>query len=228
MMRIKLKFFIVTILALLINQSSSNVFANNVNNNNTTTLDGIIGEWDPTLTDQPNFKENGLEVNGTLPEQGDYYTISVTVPLNMEFYVLPNSQLVFGSFYSPVYTIKNNGSKNLSVAIRSFNRDNNITLEQNKTPLYIEKLVPGDKRTQMELEMCTIEDLDNNQINKKFDLTSLNQLTDSEKSLYTLNANEKKGVKFSSDRWELPKYESNKDEAVSNFTAGFVFSVHRP
>lgn len=42
------------------------------------------------------------------------------------------------------------------------NRDNNTILEQNKTLLYIEKLVIGDNKTQMELEMCTIEDLDNN------------------------------------------------------------------
>ena len=38
----------------------------------------------------------------------------------MEFYVLPNSQLAFGSFYSPMYTIKNNGSKNISVSLDSF------------------------------------------------------------------------------------------------------------
>ncbi len=56
--------------------------------------------------------------------EDDYYTISVTVPLNMEFYVLPNSQLAMGNFYSPTYTIKNNGSKNISVNISSFDMEN--------------------------------------------------------------------------------------------------------
>ena len=41
----------------------------------------------------------------------------------MEFLVLHSSQLVFGKFISPMYTIKNNGSKNLSVSLDSFVRE---------------------------------------------------------------------------------------------------------
>ncbi len=77
----------------------------------TTILDGQIGEWDPNDSDAPNFEQEGLEIEGSKPTQGQYYTISVTVPVSMEFFVLPNSYLPFGSFYSPEYSITNNGSK---------------------------------------------------------------------------------------------------------------------
>ncbi len=36
-------------------------------------------------------------------------------------------------------------------------------------------------------------------------LLSRHQLSDTEKKLYELGANEKKGIKFYSDRWELPQ-----------------------
>lgn len=37
----------------------------------------------------------------------------------------------------------------------------------------------------------------------------------------------KKGIKFYSDRWELPQVENNKEKAMSNFNAGFIFSIVR-
>ena len=108
-------------------------------NNSSTVLDGEIGEWDPTLDDNPDFNNPELdEIDGHIPTENEYYTISVTVPLNMEFMVLPNSQSAFGNFYSPVYTIKNNGSKKISVNLSSFERQNNIASSNDTTPLYVE------------------------------------------------------------------------------------------
>ena len=62
---------------------------------------------------------------------------------------------------------------------------------------------------------------------KKIDLTDLQQLNDSEIELYTLSANQEKGVTFDSEKWELPQVVSNKKKAVSNFRASFVFSINR-
>ena len=226
------KKFILIVSVIIINTSSLDVFAtppsedDQIYKNESTILDGEIGEWDPILDDKPKFNEEGLEVDGNLPEEGEYYTISVTVPLNMEFYVLPNSQLAFGSFYSPVYNIKNNGSKNISVNLSTFDIESGVEDEET-TPLYVEKINSTDSRTQIELNICTVEDLDTWwEIDKKIDLTNLHQLGDSEKELYVLNANDEKGVTFDAEKWELPQIVSNKKKAVSNFRAGFTFSIN--
>lgn len=228
-----LKKFILIMLVIIINTSSLDVFATSpseddqIYTNKTTILDGEIGEWDPAISDKPDFYEEGLDVDGHIPQQDEYYTISVTVPLNMEFYVLPNSQLAFGSFYSPVYNIKNNGSKNISVNLSSFNIESGIEDEET-TPLYVEKINSADSKTQIELNICTVEDLDTWwEVDKKIDLTSLEELDISEKKLYTLSANEEKGVTFDAQKWELPQIVSNKKKAISNFRAGFTFSINR-
>lgn len=228
-----LKNFIGLILIMIINISSLNVFANQpseddgIYKNESTILDGEIGEWDLEINNKPNFNEEGLEVDGDIPQREDYYTISVTVPVNMEFYVLPNSQLAMGSFYSPTYTIKNNGSKSISVNLSSFDMENGVEDEET-TPLYIEKINSTDTRTQIELKMCSIENLSTWwEIDKKIDLTKLDELGDSEKELYVLRANDEKGVTFDAEKWELPQIVSNKKKAVSNFRASFVFSINR-
>lgn len=211
-----LKNFIWLILIMIINISSLNVFANQpseddgIYKNESTILDGEIGEWDLEINNKPNFNEEGLEVDGDIPQREDYYTISVTVPVNMEFYVLPNSQLAMGSFYSPTYTIKNNGSKSISVNLSSFDMENGVEDEET-TPLYIEKINSTDTRTQIELKMCSIENLSTWwEIDKKIDLTKLDELGDSEKELYVLRANDEKGVTFDAEKWELPQIVSNK------------------
>ena len=221
---------LILIVALFITRSQLYIFSATNNNQNITgappkegnvTLDGQIGEWDPTDSEAPNFNQNELEIDGTKPGEGQYYTISVTVPVSMEFFVLPNSQLAFGSFYSPEYSITNNGSKNLEVKLNSFTRQENTRLASDETPLYIEQLNPKDDRTQMELRLSAID----NSSNKDIDLTNITSLDNSAKTLYDLQKNETKKVKFSADRWELPEYESGKDKAISNFTAGFEFSI---
>lgn len=233
-MLMRKKILILLIFALSINKYSLNIFADTSKvktstiKNDSTILDGEIGEWDPELDDNPDF--DGFEIEGNKPEDGDYYTISVTVPVNMEFYVLPNTRLPDGSFYSPMYTIKNNGSKNLSVSLDSFVREDS-NIDDLSTPLYIERINSKDNRTQMELKMYGVEDFNRDEIDeiidKEIDLTKINQLSDTEKKLYELGANEKKGIKFYSDRWELPQVENNKEKAMSNFNAGFIFSIVR-
>lgn len=224
MKKFKFKMLIVMIFVLSLNQHSLDIFADKPTQNESTILDGEIGEWDPDLNDNPNFDNE--EVDGHIPKENEYYTISVTVPVNMEFLVLHSSQLVFGKFISPMYTIKNNGSKNISVSIDSFERDGE-TLDSDTVPLYIESLTANDNKTQMELKLCGVEDLSTTQVNKKVDLWRLGELTQEEKKLYSLSANETKGIKFHSERWELPERECNKKKAMSNFTASFIFSINR-
>ena len=116
MRKIKFKILILLIFVLSMNKYSLDIFADTPSpdapntkpiKNNSTVLDGEIGEWNPTLDDKLDFSKN--EVDGHIPNIDEYYTISVTVPLNMEFMVLPNSTRPFGSFFSPIYNIKNNG-----------------------------------------------------------------------------------------------------------------------
>ncbi|MCZ6913078.1 MAG: hypothetical protein O7C59_00070, partial [Rickettsia endosymbiont of Ixodes persulcatus] len=105
--------------ALFITIAPLNVFSETVNSDQSKSgqveLDGKIGEWDPGNEDQPNFDEEGLEIEGEKPSEGEYFTISVTVPVNMEFTVFPHTNMAFGYFYSPEYTVKNNGSKEIDV-----------------------------------------------------------------------------------------------------------------
>lgn len=227
---------LILIVALFITRSQLYVFSatnNNGSNNNqnitgappkegNVTLDGQIGEWDPNDTNAPDFSDENLEIEGTKPVAGDYYTISVTVPLNMEFMVLQNSHLAFGSFFSPEYSITNNGSKTLDVKVKSFERD--AQTPSDKTGLYVEKVVHGDKNVQMELKLTGVDSI-GKENNKDVDLTELTDLTEEEKILHVLKANDTKKVKFSAEKWELPKSEGYDVDAISNFTAGFEFSI---
>lgn len=229
---------LILIVALFIARSQLYVFSekNNNGSNNTQnitgnppkdgsiTLDGQIGEWDPTDSKAPNFNDQNLEIDGTKPGEGQYYTISVTVPVSMEFFVLPNSQLAFGSFYSPEYSITNNGSKTLDVKVKSFKRDDQTQIPSDKTGLYVEKVVHGDKNVQMELKLTGVDSI-GKENNKDVDLTELTNLTEEAKILHVLKANDTKKVKFSAEKWELPKSEGYDVDAISNFTAGLEFSI---
>lgn len=188
-----------------------------------TILDGKIGEWD-----DESIKEfqgiDGEDLEGKKPEAGEYFTISVTVPINMEFWVLPNSTQAFGSFYSPKYTVKNNGSKNVVARINDFTRVDEVETETT-TPLYVEDVAYGDTRTQIELKMCAVDKADSFKLSKEVDLKKIGTLEAQEKVLFELSANEIRKVRFDATRWELPKYESGKDSATSKFVANFEFSI---
>ena len=231
MRKIKFKILILLIFVLSMNKYSLDIFADTPSpdapntkpiKNNSTVLDGEIGEWNPTLDDKLDFSKN--EVDGHIPNIDEYYTISVTVPLNMEFMVLPNSTRPFGSFFSPIYNIKNNGSKTIAVRIKSFDRVND-TNDSDTSPLYIERLKHGDGKTQMELKLGSMDKLSSIKFNKEVDLTQISNLSDSERELCQLKANESKIIKFASSKWEMPNIESNQDKATYNFRAIFEFSI---
>lgn len=191
-----------------------------------TELDGKIGEWDLNDSDKPNFDDydDPNDIEGTIPESDKYFTISATVPVSMEFIVLESNSSAFGLFYSPEYTIKNNGSKTLSVKVKEINQDTSPSDPQ-KDVLYIERKIPGDNKSQMELCLKAIE---GNNKEKDIPLYDLRSLNDNQKTLYSLNANESKKIKFDSDRWDLPWFESGKDEAEANFNLTLEFSVVTP
>ena len=63
---------------------------------------------------------------------------------------------------------------------------------------------------------------------KEIPLYDLESLNEEEKVLFDLRENETKKVKFDSDRWDLPWFESGKDEAEANFNLKLEFSVVTP
>lgn len=224
----KIKFFILLTLALYISKYPLDIFANpsndnSLNHNQSTILDGEIGEWDPTLSDNPNF-DGVTEIEGSIPNENEYYTISVTVPVNMEFYVLPSSSSALGNFYSPTYNIKNNGSKTLITQISCFGEGDNSEIGEEHAPLYVEKVVAKDRKTQIELRLNAIDNLKQNTIVKDVDLTNKN-LENKPETLYELHANEVKGIKFAASKWDLPQIETDKESAMSNFRASFIFAI---
>ena len=234
----KLKSLILTMCFMIV-VSSSSIYATNrkieysTTTSGTTTppttggkteLDGQIGEWDPTDSSAPNF--DGIDtsdIEGTIPDSDKYFTISVTTPLNMEFTVLPSSYDPFGYFLSAEYGIKNNGSKTISVKAKGIKQDLSSN-DPDKSILYIDEEVPGDKKSQMELLLTAF---DGNK-NKDIPLYDLDSLSEEEKVLFDLKQNETKKVKFDSERWDLPWFESGKDEAEANFNLTLEFSVVTP
>lgn len=83
--KIKFKSLILLIFVLSTSRYSLDIFADTssenslVTENKSTILDGEIGEWDPEITDKPNFNKSNLEIDGNIPNEENYYTISVTV-----------------------------------------------------------------------------------------------------------------------------------------------------
>lgn len=234
----KLKSLILTICFMII-VSSSNIYATNraINYETTTSgttspptasgkteLDGKIGEWDPDDSEKPNFDGiDDSDIEGIIPGNDKYFTISATVPISMEFMVLPNSNDYRGSFYSPEYTIKNNGSKTIAVKVNRIQQNTNNT-DQSKDVLYIEDVNSNDNRLQMELYLS---DINTNNV-KRIPLHDLTSLNEEDKILFNLSQNETKKMKFDSDDWELPWVVSGKDEAETNFNLTLEFSVVTP
>ena len=231
----KLKSLILTICFMIV-VSSSNIYATNraIQYDTTTSgttspptaggkteLDGKIGEWDPNDSEKPDFGGiDSSDIEGTIPESDKYFTISVTVPLNMEFIVLPHSYDPFGYFISAEYDIKNNGSKTVSVKVKDViqpKADENDDVAQ----LLVEPKIGGDGESQIELMLTAID----NKNEKDIKLYNFGNLSEDEKKLYDLQANETKKVRFKAERWDLPNFEVGKDTAETNFKLGLEFSV---
>ena len=220
----------------------------NKGGSNSVELDGGIGEWGPDKDKNlPNF--NGTEgsekpdVDNTLQE-GQYFTISATVPLGMEFLIKNKDKHGFsteGIFISPYYKVINNGSHTLKVHFESFEY---ATSSSNKTSgliqeelekLYVVK-TPKSGNGKVEMKLNLTYDRPSNPYVKKIDLvppensstitSKLLKSTNSvEQVLGLLDPNEQARLYYGSDLWETPKSENVTKGVAANFNLKLAFSI---
>lgn len=215
---------------------------------NNVELEGGIGEWGPDKDDKlPNFNEattsEKLDVDNK-PEEGQYFTISATVPLNMEFLIKNKDKHGFsteGIFISPYYKVINNGSHTLKVHFESFEY---ATSSSNKTSgliqeelekLYVVK-TPKSGNGKVEMKLNLTYDRPSNPYVKKIDLvppenssTITSKLLKSSNSveqvLGLLDPNEQARLYYGSDLWETPKSENVEKGVEANFNLKLAFSI---
>lgn len=215
---------------------------------NNVELEGGIGEWGPDKDNKlPNF--NGTEgsekpdVDNALQE-GQYFTISATVPLGMEFLIKNKDKHGFsteGIFISPYYKVINNGSHTLKVHFESFEY---ATSSSNKTSgliqeelekLYVVK-TPKSGNGKVEMKLNLTYDRPSNPYVKKIDLvppenssTITSKLLKSsnsvEQELGELDPNEQARLYYGSDLWESPKSENVTKGVEANFNLKLAFSI---
>lgn len=220
----------------------------NKGGSNSVELDGGIGEWGPDKDKNlPNF--NGTEgsekpdVDNALQE-GQYFTISATVPLGMEFLIKNKDKHGFsteGIFISPYYKVINNGSHTLKVHFESFEY---ATSSSNKTSgliqeelekLYVVK-TPKSGNGKVEMKLNLTYDRPSNPYVKKIDLvppenssTITSKLLKSSNSveqvLGLLDPNEQARLYYGSDLWETPKSENVEKGVEANFNLKLAFSI---
>lgn len=220
----------------------------NKGGSNSVELDGGIGEWGPDKDKNlPNF--NGTEgsekpdVDNALQE-GQYFTISATVPLGMEFLIKNKDKHGFsteGIFISPYYKVINNGSHTLKVHFESFEY---ATSSSNKTSgliqeelekLYVVK-TPKSGNGKVEMKLNLTYDRPSNPYVKKIDLvppensstitSKLLKSTNSvEQVLGLLDPNEQARLYYGSDLWETPKSENVEKGVEANFNLKLAFSI---
>lgn len=219
----------------------------NKGGSNSVELDGGIGEWGPDKDNKlPNF--NGTEgsekpdVDNALQE-GQYFTISATVPLNMEFLIKnenENGSSPNGKFITPYYKVINNGSHKLKVHFESFEY---ATSKTTKTSgLITEKLEklyvvdnPIPKNNMVEMKLNLTYDRPSNSYLKRIDLIPTNSPTITsrllkssnsvEQELGELDPNEQARLYYGSDLWESPKSENVTKGVEANFNLKLAFSI---
>lgn len=195
-------------------------------------LDGAIGPWEPKKSDMP-FNNFDGEIDNK-PEEGKYYTISVTVPLNMNFVVInenKNGSSPFGKFISPYYKVKNNGTYPLNIAIESFERANESTSSKLKTitsvkdtNLYVKEPVKNNNKIEMQLSL----NYDRPEETKYFKSINLHNLSENtDKNLGIIDSNETARLYYRSDLWEKPSDEGITTDVVSNFNLILAFSTQK-
>lgn len=220
----------------------------NKGGSNSVELDGGIGEWghdkDKNL---PNF--NGTEgsekpdVDNEL-QKGEYFTISATVPLNMEFLIKnenENGSSLNGKFITPYYKVINNGSHKLKVHFESFEYANSKTtktsglVKEELEKLYVvDNPTRGNKQVEMKLNLTY--DRPSNSYLKRINLvpptnspTITSRLLKSSNSvaqeLGELDPNEQARLYYGSDLWESPKSEGITKGVEANFNLKLAFSI---
>lgn len=219
----------------------------NKGGSNSVELDGGIGEWGPDKDKNlPNF--NGTEgsekpdVDNALQE-GQYFTISATVPLNMEFLIKnenENGSSSNGKFITPYYKVINNGSHKLKVHFESFEYANSKTTKTSDlVKEELEKLYvvdnPTPKNNMVEMKLNLTYDRPSNSYLKRIDLIPTNSPTITsrllkssnsvEQELGELDPNEQARLYYGSDLWESPKSENVTKGVEANFNLKLAFSI---
>lgn len=215
--------------------------------NSSVTMDGAIGEWDPGNGNLPNFNigesAEKLEVENK-PAEGQYFTISATVPLKMDFLIKnenENGSSPNGKFITPYYKVTNNGSHTLNVHFESFEYGANLSssrnTEETSENLYVvQKPTRGNGRVEMRLNLTY--DRPFNSYFKKIDLipsngtSTISRLLNlrsgtTEEILGKLSPNEEARLYYGSDEWESPKSEGINKFVESDFNLKLAFSIDR-
>lgn len=214
---------------------------------NNVELEGGIGEWGPGKDDKlPNFNETTgsekLDVDNK-PEEGQYFTISATVPLNMEFLIKnenENGSSPNGKFITPYYKVTNNGSHKLKVHFESFEYANSKTtktsglVKEDLAPLYVVSQ-PEKNNKKVEMKLNLTYDRPSNSYLKRIDLIPTNSPTITsrllkssnsvEQELGELDPNEQARLYYGSDLWESPKSENVTKGVEANFNLKLAFSI---
>lgn len=219
----------------------------NKGGSNSVELDGGIGEWGPDKDSSlPNFNETTgsekLDVDNKL-EEGQYFTISATVPLNMEFLIKnenENGSSHNGKFITPYYKVINNGSHKLKVHFESFEYANSKTTKTSDlVKEELEKLYvvdnPTPKNNMVEMKLNLTYDRPSNSYLKRIDLIPTNSPTITsrllkssnsvEQELGELDPNEQARLYYGSDLWESPKSENVTKGVEANFNLKLAFSI---
>lgn len=219
----------------------------NKGGSNSVELDGGIGEWGLDKDNKlPNF--NGAtgsekpDVDNE-PQKGQYFTISATVPLNMEFLIKnenENGSSPNGKFITPYYKVTNNGSHKLKVHFESFEYATSKTtktsglVKEDLAQLYVvDTPTPNNNKVEMKLNLTY--DRPSNSYLKRIDLIPTNSSTITsrllklsnsvEQELGELDPNEQARLYYGSDLWESPKSENVTKGVEANFNLKLAFSI---
>lgn len=219
----------------------------NKGGSNSVELDGGIGEWGPDKDSSlPNFNgatgSEKLDVDNKL-EEGQYFTISATVPLNMEFLIKnenENGSSPNGKFITPYYKVINNGSHKLKVHFESFEyatskatKTSGLIKEELEKLYVVDNPTRGNKQVEMKLNLTY--DRPSNSYLKRIDLIPTNSSTITsrllkssnsvEQELGELDPNEQARLYYGSDLWESPKSENVTKGVEANFNLKLAFSI---
>ena len=214
---------------------------------NNVELEGGIGEWGPNKDNSlPNFNEaessDKTEIDNKLQE-GQYFTISATVPLKMEFLIQnrnENGLASEGKFITPYYKVTNNGSHKLKVHFESFEYATSSTTKT--SGLITEKLEklyvvdnPTPNNNMVEMKLNLTYDRPSNSYLKRIDLIPTNSSTITSRLLKSSNSveqvlglldpNEQARLYYGSDLWETPKSENVTKGVEANFNLKLAFSI---
>lgn len=216
---------------------------------NSVELDGGIGEWGPDKDNKlPNFNgtegSEKLDVDNSLQE-GQYFTISATVPLNMEFLIKNKDEQYgnsyYGKFITPYYKVINNGSHKLKVHFESFEYATSKAtktsglVKEDLAPLYVVSQ-PEKNNGKVEMRLNLTYDRPSNSYLKRINLvppenssTITSRLLKSsnsvEQELGELDPNEQARLYYGSDLWESPKSENVTKGVEANFNLKLAFSI---